>query len=177
MAKVFLLTGLSGAGKTTLATALQKNLQARMPCALLDGDQMRGGINRDLGFSAADRAENLRRCGEIAKLLADQGITVILALIAPYQKLRDDLKELIGADRFHVIHVDCPLEICMLRDPKKNYKKAKNGGIANYTGLGDCYETPGQPDLLVQTSRECQADSIGKVVNFAIGKIAAASEA
>ena len=107
-----------------VASALRDAISEHNPCALLDGDEMRRGVCRELGFSPEDRAENIRRCGEIAKLLLAQGITVILAVIAPYQKLRDNLKELIGAENLYTVFVDCPVEVCIQRDPKKNYRKA-----------------------------------------------------
>lgn len=171
MAKVFLLTGLSGAGKTTLATAVRESLKAEMPCVLLDGDEMRKGVCRDLGFSAQDREENIRRCGEFAKILANQGITVLMAVIAPYQKLRENLKNIIGPDKLFTIHVDCPLEICIQRDPKKNYLKAHFGKLKNYTGLHDSYEIPEKPDMLVRTSHESEQDSIARVTDFVKEKL------
>ena len=173
MAQVFLLTGLSGAGKTTLAEAVCRDLRKLQPCVLLDGDELRKSLCRDLGFSPQDREENIRRCGEIAKILSRQGITVIMAVIAPYQKIRDNLKEIIGADNLHVIHVDCPLDICIERDPKNNYKKALQGQLKNYTGIADAYEAPVQPDLRLQTSQESQDASAAKLLRFIESKILA----
>lgn len=175
MSKVFLLTGLSGAGKTTLARAVRDMAQGKMICALLDGDEMRKGVCRDLGFSPADREENIRRCGEFAKILADQGIIVLLAVIAPYEKLRTDLKNIIGEERLCTVHVDCPLEICMRRDPKKNYMKASMGHLANYTGLGDIYETPALPDLVIRTNLEHIGESAAKLWKFIEEKIGASA--
>lgn len=171
MSKVFLLTGLSGAGKTTLAGALCEILKEKHPCVLIDGDELRKGVCRDLGFSAADREENIRRCGEFAKLLATQDVIAVLAVIAPYRKLRESLKNTIGTDNLHIIHVDCPLEICMQRDPKKNYRKAACGELANYTGVADVYEIPEDPDLVIHTHLETTEESVKKLADFVRGKI------
>lgn len=175
MSKIFLLTGLSGAGKTTLAKALCETLKEKKPCVLIDGDEIRKGVCRDLGFSAADREENIRRCGEFAKLVAAQDIIAVLAVIAPYRKLRDNLKNIIGADNLHVIHVDCPLETCIQRDPKKNYRKAASGELANYTGVADVYEIPEDPDLVIHTHLETREESIKKLVDFVGSKIRGAA--
>ena len=169
MSKVFLLTGLSGAGKTTLAQAMRERL-GNKACAVLDGDEMRKGLCKDLGFSRADREENIRRCGELAKVLSDQGLVVLMAMIAPYAKLREVLKNIVGEDRLHIIYVDCPLETCMQRDPKKNYKKVRDGALKNYTGIDDAYEAPEFPDLVVHTSCETASESLEKIADY-IGKV------
>lgn len=170
MAKVFLLTGLSGAGKTTLAAALAKEL-GKNACVMLDGDEMRKGVCSDLGFSPEDRRENIRRCGEIAKALADQDFTVVLSFIAPYENLRENLKQIIGAERFYTIHLDCPLEVCISRDPKKNYKLVSEGKIKNYTGIGDAYECPAAPDLVIHTASETEEKSLAKLLKFVREKL------
>lgn len=149
MANAFLLTGLSGAGKTTLAESVLKKLPHNF--VFLDGDAMRKGLNSDLGFDAPDREENIRRCAEITRLLLDQGFNVLIAVIAPYESLRRKLREIVGD--LCIIHVDCPLEVCIKRDPKQNYKKAFAGYISGYTGIHDRYENPVNPDLHILTSR------------------------
>lgn len=153
MAKVFLLTGLSGAGKTTLATKLLKT-DLGSPFVLLDGDEMRKGMCSDLGFSAKDRAENIRRMGEMAKLLAAQGYNVLIAAIAPYESLRQSLASIVGNENLKIIHIACPLEVCIRRDPKCNYQKALAGFLPNYTGVADIYETPAHPHLVLRTHED-----------------------
>ncbi len=171
MAKIFLLTGLSGAGKTTLASGLQARLANEEPFILLDGDAMRKGVCSDLGFSAQDRAENIRRCGEMAKLLASQGVNVLLAVIAPYEELRRNLARIIRSgqadtDALRIIHVACPLEVCIARDPKKNYQKALAGAMSNYTGIADIYEPPQKPDFVIETSRQTVAQSLDRLEEY-----------
>lgn len=150
--KIFLFTGLSGAGRSSLAEAVKARIGSKGNLVLLDGDVMRKGVCSDLGFSEEDRMENLRRCGEIAKMLASQGINVLMAMIAPYEKGRRKLINNNPGD-VYIVHIDCPLEICIFRDPKKNYQKALGGHLAGYTGLAAPYEAPENPDLRIDTSR------------------------
>lgn len=166
MAKSFLLTGLSGAGKTTLAALAQERLRGELDLVILDGDEMRRGLNFDLGFTPEDRRENIRRCGELAKLLADQDKSSLLAVIAPYETLRTDLQRIVGPGRLRVIHVNCPLEICISRDPKKNYQKAFSGHLKNYTGLADIYETPAAADLVLNTHQKNTEQCVDELVNY-----------
>lgn len=173
MAKSFLLTGLSGAGKTTLATLAQKRLAGEVDLIILDGDEMRGGLNRDLGFTPEHRRENIRRCGELASLLARQGKNTLLSVIAPYESLRAELQRIIGPDTLRVIHINCPLEICICRDPKKNYQKALTGNLANYTGLADIYEPPPNAHLILNTHRQSTDMCLSELVNFIRGEVAA----
>ncbi|MBI5835248.1 MAG: sulfate adenylyltransferase subunit CysN [Armatimonadetes bacterium] len=142
------LTGLSGSGKSTVAYALEEELVALgYTCMVLDGDNLRHGLCRDLGFSPADRAENIRRLAEVAKLFCDAGLIVITAFISPYRADRDSAREIIGADRFLEAYVDAPLAECERRDPKGLYAKARSGEIPGFTGISAPYEAPEQPAL------------------------------
>jgi bifunctional enzyme CysN/CysC len=136
-------TGLSGSGKSTLVNEVSKKLTAqRIAHAVLDGDSLRLGLNKDLGFTEADRVENIRRAAEVAKLMADSGLVVLVSLISPYRADRARAAEIVGEHRFHEIYVSTPLEVCEQRDPKGLYKKARQGLIPNFTGIGSPYEEP-----------------------------------
>ena len=141
--EVIWFTGLSGSGKSTLANKVSEELykQSR-PHFVLDGDNLRFGINRDLGFTEEDRTENIRRTAEIAALMADAGLTVLVSLISPMEKDRQLAKDVIGESRFTLVYVDTPLEVCESRDPKGLYKKARAGEIPNFTGVGSSFEEP-----------------------------------
>ena len=146
------LTGLSGAGKSTLAAELERRLvDAGRACYLLDGDNVRAGISRDLGFGAADRHENIRRVAEIARLLNDAGLVAITAFISPYRADRAMARELVGADRFAEVYLDAPLEVCERRDPKGLYRRARAGALADFTGVSAPYEPPQAPALTLAT--------------------------
>lgn len=148
---IYWLTGLSGAGKTTLSQGVAKLLREQGQCCLvLDGDLMREGLSSDLGFSPEDRRENLRRAGEVARLVALQGQLCLCAFITPYLATRQALRQRLGP-LYHEIFVSCPLESCMARDPKGNYARARQEGRTDYTGIGAPYESPTEPDLLVST--------------------------
>ncbi len=148
----FWFTGLSGAGKSTLANEIEKALIVRgMHTMLLDGDNIRMGINRNLGFEEKDRIENLRRVAEVAKLLNDAGIIVLTSFISPYEADRQSAHEIIGADSFIQIYVSTSLEECERRDVKGLYAKARSGQIPNFTGIGSRYEVPEHPDITVNT--------------------------
>jgi bifunctional enzyme CysN/CysC len=148
--KVIWFTGLSGSGKSTLANALEVRLyQQGFHTYILDGDNIRLGLNKDLGFSEQDRGENIRRVAEIAKLMLDAGLIVMTAFISPFQKEREMAKEIIGKSNFVEIYVNTPLAICEERDIKGLYKKAREGKIPNMTGINSPYETPLNPDLVV----------------------------
>ncbi len=145
-----LFTGLPASGKSTIANSLEKLLfEQKIKTCILDGDSVRKGVNKDLGFTPEDRSENNRRIGEIAKLFIDTGYIVLVALIAPYEKDRKIMKEIVGADNFVEVFVDTGLDICEIRDPKGLYKKARTGEIKNMTGISAPYENPKEPDIVV----------------------------
>ncbi len=151
--RVVWFTGLSGSGKSTLANALEIALhQKGQHTYVLDGDNVRQGINKDLGFTDADRVENIRRIAEISKLMMDAGLIVITAFISPFARERVMARDLIGKDRFVEVHVSTPLEVCEERDVKGLYKKARRGELPNLSGLGSAYEAPSHPDFVIDTS-------------------------
>ncbi|WP_409574971.1 adenylyl-sulfate kinase [Sulfuritalea sp.] len=149
---VLWLTGLSGAGKSTIANLLERRLHARgCHTYLLDGDNVRHGINRDLGFSDADRVENMRRVAEIAKLMVDAGLIVITAFISPFRAERALARGLFEAGEFTEVFIDTPLGVAEQRDPKGLYRRARNGYIPNFTGIGSRYEAPESPEIAIDT--------------------------
>ena len=148
------LTGLSGSGKSTLANALEGELyEAGRHSYLLDGDNIRMGLNKGLGFSDADRVENIRRIGEVAKLFVDAGLVAITAFISPFRADRDMVRALVGPGEFFEVFVKAPLEVCEQRDPKGMYKKARAGQIKQFTGIDSPYEEPLKPELVLDTSQ------------------------
>lgn len=162
------LTGLPAAGKSTIADALEKRLfAAGRHTYLLDGDDVRLGLNQDLGFSEADRIENIRRISEVARLLVDAGLIVIVSFISPYRAQRDRARSLFEPGEFLEIFVDAPLEECERRDPKGLYAKARRGELTNFTGIDSPYESPVSPEVHLQTlfhsPDEC-VDSIHRVL-------------
>ncbi|MFN4018846.1 MAG: adenylyl-sulfate kinase [Reyranella sp.] len=147
-------TGLSGAGKSTICDLLDRRLHALgRHTTVLDGDNLRHGLNADLGFSAADRVENMRRVANVAALMADAGLIVLVSLISPYRAERQRAREVIGAERFVEVFVDAPIEVCMARDPKGHYARAAAGSLANFTGVSSVYEPPEAPDVHVASDR------------------------
>lgn len=145
-------TGLSGSGKSTIAFTLEHALVERGHMAYcLDGDNVRHGLNKNLGFSADDRKENIRRIAEVGKLFVDAGIVTCTAFISPYRGDRDDAREVVG-DRFIEVFVDTPLDVCEERDPKGLYKKARAGEIKGFTGIDDPYEAPEKPEVVINTA-------------------------
>lgn len=145
---VLWFTGLSGSGKSTVAGALEQALHALgVSTYLLDGDNVRHGLCRDLGFSDDDRRENIRRVGEVAKLMVDAGLVVLTAFISPHRAERNRVRELLGKDQFIEVFVDTPLAICEMRDPKGLYKKARAGELKNFTGIDSDYQSPQAPDV------------------------------
>lgn len=145
---VLWFTGLSGSGKSTVAATLEHALHGLgQATALLDGDNVRHGLNRDLGFSAADREENIRRIGEVAKLFADAGVVTLVSFISPYRQDRERARALLAPGRFLEVFMDTPLEVCEERDPKGLYKKARAGKIQGFTGIDAPYEAPEHPEV------------------------------
>ncbi len=146
-------TGLSGAGKSTIAQAVLRRLRALGRHGyILDGDNLRAGLNSDLGFSEEDRVENQRRVAEVAKLFVDAGMVAIVATISPLQDMREKARKTIGADRFIEVYIDTPKQVCEQRDPKQLYKNARQGLVRNFTGIDSRYEPPSQPDLQLDTT-------------------------
>ena len=161
---VLWFTGLPGSGKSTLANKVDERLhQSRMRSYVLDGDNIRHGLNKGLGFSKEDRAANLRRIGEVAKLFVDSGQIVLTAFVSPHRKDRDQIRTLFAEGEFIEIHVSCPLDICEKRDPKGLYQRAKKGEIQNFTGVDAPYEPPVSPELTIDTNR-CTADEAADVI-------------
>lgn len=147
------LTGFSGSGKSTLAFRLEKTLLAAGKAAfVLDGDNLRCGLNSDLAFSPPDRTENIRRTAEVARLMNEAGVTVVVSLISPHAEDRKKAKAIIGSERFREIYLSTPLSVCEARDPKGLYRKARAGQIAAFTGVSAPYQVPASPDLTLDTS-------------------------
>jgi len=148
------MTGLSGSGKSTIAYTLEHALVKRGHLAyVLDGDNIRHGLNKNLGFSAEDREENIRRIGEVGKLFVDTGVITITAFISPYRADRDIARKTVGEGSFFEVFCDTPLDVCEQRDPKGLYKKARAGEIKGFTGIDDPYEAPENPEMVIDTSK------------------------
>ncbi|HEV7330514.1 MAG TPA: adenylyl-sulfate kinase [Flavisolibacter sp.] len=161
------LTGLSGAGKTTLAVQLEHYFfHKNYKVYVLDGDNIRNGLNRDLLFSKEDRMENLRRVSEVAKLFLDAGFIVICAFISPYLNDRALIREIVGEQRFIEVFVSCSLEVCEGRDVKGLYHKARKGIIPEFTGISSPYEEPPSPDVEVRTAEESVEESLAKIIQY-----------
>ncbi len=164
-------TGLSGSGKSTLANAVEQSLfENGYHTYILDGDNIRKGINKDLDFTETGRIENIRRIGEIAKLFCDAGIVVLAAFVSPFKNDRKIVKELMG-DQFYEIFVDAPVEVCEQRDVKGLYKKARAGEISNFTGISSPFEAPEHPDLHIYTAEETLEESTAKVIQYISQKL------
>lgn len=158
-------TGLSGAGKSTVANALEQALHQRgYHTYLLDGDNVRHGLNKNLGFSAEDREENIRRIGEVAKLFVDAGVIVLTAFISPYRRDRDQVRAIVGEGEFVEVFVDTPIDVCESRDPKGLYKKARAGEIKNFTGIDDPYEAPENPEITLRTDQSSIEESVVQII-------------
>ncbi len=158
-------TGLSGSGKSTLASALESHFfNQGYYTYILDGDNIRSGLNKDLDFSNESRKENIRRIAEVSRLFIDAGVIVLTAFISPFRSDRKFAKDLVGQENFFEIHVDCPLEICEKRDVKGLYKKARAGEIKNFTGIDSPFETPETPDLVVDTNRDSLESCLNQLI-------------
>src|SRR5471032_3555526 len=163
---VIWLTGLSGAGKSTIANALNHELlKAGISCFVLDGDDVRSGLNSDLGFSADDRQENVRRIAHVAKLVSSRGHTVVVAAITPSHAMRSIARSIVG-ETFREVFVDTPITICETRDPKGLYRRARSGTLKAFTGVSDLYERPDSPDLVLQTDALSIAEETGLLLEL-----------
>lgn len=164
-------TGLSGSGKSTVAIALERELHSRgLLCRILDGDNIRSGINNNLGFSAEDRVENIRRIAEVGRLFVDTGIITIAAFISPNNQLREMAAEIIGKDDFVEVFVSTPLEECEKRDVKGLYAKARRGEIKNFTGISAPFEAPEHPDITLDTSKLPVEESVKILLDYVLPK-------
>ncbi len=171
-AKVIWFTGLSGSGKTTLAANLEKELFfRRFFCQVLDGDNIRSGINNNLGFKQEDRLENIRRIAEVSKLLINTGMITLCSFISPTNEIRQMAKNIIGENDFIEIFLNPPLEVCEQRDTKGLYKKARAGIIKDFTGISSPFEAPENPDVEIDTSKTTIKDSVDLIFNAIIDRI------
>lgn len=165
-------TGLSGSGKSTIAIALERELHKRgLLCRILDGDNIRSGINNNLGFTEADRIENIRRIAEVSKLFVDTGIITIAAFISPSNDIREMAANIIGKDDFLEVYVSTPIEECERRDVKGLYAKARRGEIKNFTGIFAPFEAPAQPALVLDTSALSLEESVNKLLELILPRI------
>lgn len=161
------MTGLPASGKSTLAVALEKALWERgVHSFVLDGDNVRHGLNKDLGFSPEDRNENIRRIGEVAKLFTTAGVINVTAFISPYRNDRDRVRAIMEPGEFVETYVECSVDECERRDPKGHYKKARAGEIPEFTGVSAPYEAPEHPEITVQTHRQTQEECLGTILAY-----------
>lgn len=158
--QAFWLTGLSGSGKSTIALAVERRLIDRQKMViLLDGDNVRNGLCKDLSFSEVDRRENIRRISELVKILVENGLVVLCTFISPQEEMREEAKRIIGEDDFHLIFVDAPIDLCIERDPKGLYAKAIRGEIDEFTGISAPFDPPSRPDLVIDTAQHTMEES------------------
>jgi adenylylsulfate kinase len=171
-ANLIWFTGLSGSGKSTLAVQLEAQLhELGFKTYLLDGDNIRAGLNKDLAFTDEGRIENIRRIGEVSKLLMDAGIIVLSAFISPFRSDRGQVSRIVGAEHFTEVFVDAPLEVCEQRDVKGLYKKARAGEVKNFTGIDSPYEAPEHPDIHIPTHEFSVDQSIETLLKFILPKV------
>uniref|UniRef100_UPI0037C89A0F adenylyl-sulfate kinase n=1 Tax=Parachryseolinea silvisoli TaxID=2873601 RepID=UPI0037C89A0F len=169
---VLWFTGLSGSGKSTLAVQLEAHLhQQGFKTYLLDGDNIRNGLNKDLSFTDEGRVENIRRIGEVSRLFVDAGIIVLSAFISPFAADREQVRSIVGAENFIEVFVDAPLEVCEQRDVKGLYKKARAGEVKNFTGIDSPYEPPVQPDVHIPTHLQNVEESMEMLLSFIRSRI------
>jgi len=162
---VLWFTGLSGAGKSTLANAVDQELYSKgYHSYVLDGDNLRHGLNKDLSFGVEDRKENIRRIGEVAKLFVDSGQIVSSAFISPFREDRNSVRSLFEPGEFIEIFVKCPIDVCEVRDPKGLYKKARKGEILDFTGISSPYEIPDRPEIIIDTDQLTIQESVDKII-------------
>ena len=167
--RVLWFTGISGAGKSTVANLVEQRLHAMgRPTYLLDGDNLRHGLNRDLGFTAAERAENIRRVAEVAKLMVDAGLITLVSLISPFRVERRLARELLTPGEFVEIFVDTPLDVAEARDPKGLYKRARRGELKNFTGIDSPYEAPEHPEVHLRNGQVNAWQSAQEVLDFLV---------
>lgn len=160
-------TGLSGSGKSTIANQLAKALfQKGIHTYVLDGDNIRHGLNKDLSFSDEDRKENIRRIGEVSKLFVDSGQVVITAFISPFQEDRDQVRELVDENEFVEVYIECPIDVCEERDPKGLYQKARSGEIKGFTGIDAPYEPPVNPEITLNTAHKSVDECVKALITF-----------
>ena len=161
------MTGLPASGKSTLAVALEQALWDRgVHSYVLDGDNIRHGLNKDLGFSPEARAENIRRIGEVAKLFTNAGVINVTAFISPYRADRDQARKIMEQGEFLEVFVDCPVEVCEQRDPKGHYRKARAGEMKEFTGISAPYEPPLAPDVVVRTDKMSEAECVAHILGY-----------
>ena len=164
---VLWFTGLSGSGKSTVANAAAKALfDEGLNPYVLDGDNIRHGLNKDLGFSEEDRTENIRRIGEVSKLFVDSGQIVLTAFISPFVKDRELVRELLESDEFIEVYIKCPVDECEKRDPKGLYEKARQGLIKDFTGIDSPYEEPVNPEIVVETDKHSIDECVEQIINY-----------
>ncbi|MGM0873602.1 MAG: adenylyl-sulfate kinase [Bacillota bacterium] len=168
---VLWFTGLSGSGKSTVANALARYLfEANIHTYVLDGDNIRHGLNKDLSFTDEDRKENIRRIGEVSKLFVDSGQIVLTAFISPFREDRQQVRDILSENEFFEVYVRCSLDECEVRDPKGLYKKARNNEIKHFTGIDSPYEEPENPAIIVDTETQTVEESVKQIVDFLVDK-------